>query len=298
MFGMRPKVEERLAARALRVKGWPLRRIAEELGVSLGSVSLWTRDVNRLRPLRTIRLPVISGALRVCPRCERLQPIELFSRSNRDGRQHWCKDCFRDYFRARGDNHRAQVAAAKERRRGLARALVLEYLAERSCADCEEARVGVLEFDHVRPPKTANISDLVATGASAARVEAELEKCEVVCVNCHRRRTERRRASARGARAQPAASPARRPRDRNQAFVDSVLERSRCVDCGEEDSAVLEFDHVGSKRFAISDAVGGERALAELEAEIARCEIRCANCHRLRTAERGRHFRASSVMPP
>ena len=140
MFGMRPKVEERLAARALRVKGWPLRRIAEELGVSLGSVSLWTRDVNRLRPLRTIRLPVISGALRVCPRCERLQPIELFSRSGRDGRQHWCKDCFRDYFRARGDTHRTQVAAAKERRRGLARALVLEYLAERSCADCEEAR--------------------------------------------------------------------------------------------------------------------------------------------------------------
>ncbi len=156
----------------------------------------------------------------------------------------------------------------------------------------------MLEFDHVGSGKAANVSDLVSTAASSARLEAELGKCEVVCVNCHRRRTRRRLAFARRAATRREAAPSRPLRDRNQAFVGGILGRSSCVDCGEVDPAVLEFDHVGPKRFAISDAVGGERALAELEAEVARCEVRCANCHRLRTAERGGHFRASSVTPP
>jgi hypothetical protein len=62
------------------------------------------------------------------------------------------------------------------------------------------------------------------------------------------------------------------------------------VDCGETDIVVLEFDHVGeagSKQFNISDATRFGYGMAKIKAEIAKCEVRCANCHRKKTYERG-----------
>lgn len=60
-----------------------------------------------------------------------------------------------------------------------------------------------------------------------------------------------------------------------------------CVDCGYRGHpAALEFDHVrGTKRFNISQNI--LKARNDLEAEIAKCEVRCSNCHRIRTCEQG-----------
>lgn len=44
-MGYRGKIEEQNRARALRAQAWTLGEIAEELGVSKSSVSLWVRDV-------------------------------------------------------------------------------------------------------------------------------------------------------------------------------------------------------------------------------------------------------------
>ncbi len=59
-----------------------------------------------------------------------------------------------------------------------------------------------------------------------------------------------------------------------------------CVDCGERDPIVLEFDHrdPSKKRASISKLIS-HVTWAALQREIARCDVRCANCHRRRTAE-------------
>lgn len=58
-----------------------------------------------------------------------------------------------------------------------------------------------------------------------------------------------------------------------------------CVDCGESDPVVLEFDHVcGDKSGDISNLAGGEFSTSRLKLEIEKCEVRCANCHRRKTA--------------
>ncbi|MEX1178589.1 MAG: hypothetical protein WEB09_09020 [Nitriliruptor sp.] len=63
-----------------------------------------------------------------------------------------------------------------------------------------------------------------------------------------------------------------------------------CVDCGETDPIVLEFDHIGTKRFGISDGLRNRPWDVVLE-EIAACEVVCANCHRRRTYRRGNALR-------
>ena len=81
--------------------------------------------------------------------------------------------------------------------------------------------------------------------------------------------------------------------DSNMAALVTYLRLHPCVDCGEDDVVVLEFDHIAAKRFNISRGFA-ERKWSEIEEEIAQCEVVCANCHRRRTATRGR-FRSLAV---
>lgn len=112
------------------------------------------------------------------------------SASNRhgDGLQWWCRSCFAAYFRDRGDAHRRQSYAARLARQRALRGQVLDHLRHHPCVVCGEADPVVLEFDHL-DEKIASISVLMSRAATRSAVEAEIARCEVVCTNCHRRRT-------------------------------------------------------------------------------------------------------------
>lgn len=69
-------------------------------------------------------------------------------------------------------------------------------------------------------------------------------------------------------------------------WVDHYLSTTPCVDCGEDDREVLEFDHrdPSAKHFTIGDSKNRmSLSLPRIQAEIAKCDVRCANCHRRRT---------------
>jgi len=68
------------------------------------------------------------------------------------------------------------------------RSAISTYKLERGCADCGyNTHPEALEFDHVWGEKLANVNELI--GARWDVLFDELEKCEVVCSNCHRVRT-------------------------------------------------------------------------------------------------------------
>lgn len=70
-------------------------------------------------------------------------------------------------------------------------------------------------------------------------------------------------------------------------FIVKFLRDNPCVDCGEADLIVLEFDHLRDKKYTISTLLGSGHSMGLLKREIAKCEVVCANCHRRRTAKRG-----------
>ena len=64
------------------------------------------------------------------------------------------------------------------------------YLAARQCVDCGERDIRCLEFDHRdRSTKTKAVALLVRDGVSWDVILEEIEKCDVRCANCHRRKT-------------------------------------------------------------------------------------------------------------
>jgi hypothetical protein len=83
---------------------------------------------------------------------------------------------------------------------------------------------------------------------------------------------------------------------RDAAFKElwSYLILHPCVDCGEGDPVVLHFDHVrGVKAAGIAQMMRAFRPWTEILEEIAKCEVRCANCHMRRTSRHGawrKHF--------
>ena len=76
-----------------------------------------------------------------------------------------------------------------------------------------------------------------------------------------------------------------------RAWLDAYLAEHPCVDCDENDPDVLDFDHVqGQKSANVSDLLWGKSSLKRLQAEVALCEVRCANCHRRITRSRQREL--------
>lgn len=70
----------------------------------------------------------------------------------------------------------------------------------------------------------------------------------------------------------------------HKARVKEYLTTHPCVDCGNVDLRVLHFDHVsGEKVNEVTRMMHEGSCWSKIEKEIAKCEIRCANCHSIRT---------------
>lgn len=125
--------------------------------------------------------------MKTCFTCKETKPFDQFSRSKRisDGHQRECKPCKKirdaDYYQrntARYLNHNRRY------RKDLQDKLAA-YKATLSCSVCSEARAWCLAFHHPNDDKDAAISEMVSKYRSWDRILKEIEKCVVVCHNCH-----------------------------------------------------------------------------------------------------------------
>jgi len=134
-------------------------------------------------------------ATRMCARCLLDKPLHDFGLKNpaKGWYSSYCRPCTRERSKEHYQKNlvayitRARTRSRTDRDRN--RAYVAEYLATHPCIDCGESDAVVLEFDHRDPgTKLENVARLLHTGTLTA-VQAEIEKCDVRCGNCHRIRT-------------------------------------------------------------------------------------------------------------
>ena len=122
-----------------------------------------------------------------------------------------------------------------------------------------------------------------------------------MCPSCHRAYTREHYKNNKQAYLDKAKRNSDRYRRQAKELIWAHLSNNTCVDCGESDPVVLEFDHLvpSEKSFNISDACRRGDSVDKIEAEISKCVVRCANCHRRKTAEQFGWWRSQAqVCPP
>ena len=136
-----------------------------------------------------------------CYRCGELKPVENFSWRRKAQRQRdtFCRPCRSAYGKEHyAANRQRYIEQARIQKQGLMlerTTYLIDYFEAHPGVECGEDDPVVLEFDHLRD-KSFSIGTKLATRNWQSILD-EIEKCEVVCANCHRRRTARRRGSLR-----------------------------------------------------------------------------------------------------
>ena len=92
-----------------------------------------------------------------------------------------------------GDGQKRKTGERSQKRRTEIRLMIAKIKEKSGCIDCKiKYPYYVLDFDHVSGNKIENVGQMVYWH-STEDILKEIEKCEVVCANCHRERTNRRR---------------------------------------------------------------------------------------------------------
>lgn len=232
--------------------------------------------------------------MKLCKACSTIKPKKAFSRvaRNSDGLHNKCRDCYCAYmaswvlinpekYRENRDN--TYRNGGQRKRIEANRAWLRTYLSDKVCASCGEASREALDFDHVHGEKLRTVSCLVNCGAALEKIVQEVAKCQVLCVKCHRIKTQKNREWR--SKKQVAAGYTQNKPNGKQQWVRDYLEKTPCAYCGESDVRVLEFDHVvGEKTMQVPAMAYKNYSMRKIQEEVAKCQVLCIVCHRKKTA--------------
>lgn len=130
--------------------------------------------------------------MKYCNSCKLAKPIESFpkNKTKRDGLAHNCKSCKKIQQANWYNKHKVEHAAKVRLREEKIKQLIIEEKSK-PCADCGHSYPHfVMDFDHL-DNKKFSISGSQKR-YSFDRIKEEISKCELVCANCHRIRTQGR----------------------------------------------------------------------------------------------------------
>ena len=186
------------------------------------------------------------------------------------------------YYKNRG--HRIET---KERRRLELRAWFTRLKRGRfACERCGEDRPAALDFHHP-DSKDIGVSQMVNHGYSKRRIREEIDRCVVLCANCHR--TKHREASPsaihgeqRRQRTRGSEPPDPDVREKRRSWVmRHKRESDGCARCDVSDPICLDFHHPAAKTAGISRMLSQRYPLEAIRREVDDCVLLCANCHRV-----------------
>lgn len=138
---------------------------------------------------KRITYPVAEGN-GWCSRCQKELPASAFHKSapKRGRIRGYCRICMRAYYRAKNlstPGYQAGMLRAVRQRKYME---VAREKVRRGCARCGERHPACLDFHHRdRTTKDLTLSQMCARAASDRRIQEEIQKCDLLCANCHRK---------------------------------------------------------------------------------------------------------------
>lgn len=188
--------------------------------------------------------------------------------------------------------HRDAESSEKRQRRTELRAWLHEQKLRSNCTECGESAAACLEFHHLPgAEKLMDVGEMVAFGYGRKAIREEIEKCDVLCANCHRQEhhdldvvavcNDSLRADVRADCAAPDTSPF--SKERYLRAWTTVYKRTvGCQQCGTSDPRCLEFHHLdpATKVEGVGKMINDCYPTDDVIAEVEKCAVLCANCHR------------------
>lgn len=222
--------------------------------------------------------------MKKCIKCKIEKPEQDFPITDKKGRRkNTCKICFNSYRRKLHKEIPSYRKNAKKRKKLYRKKItdenlpkLLEYFKSHPCKACGKTNPIILEFDHIKKKK-CQVS-YIYSRQPWKNVLKEIKKCQVLCSNCHAIKTsiEQRWNDLEKLKS--------RKKRKNLPKLMKYLKSHPCVNCGEENPTVLEFDHIRDKKCKISRLM--ERAAWKtVLKEIKKCQVLCSNCHQIKTAK-------------
>lgn len=138
--------------------------------------------------------------MRICTVCKASKPEQdFFYRNKRAEKLHsQCKACYvikrraiwHDHYHKYGSKYRERAVERNKKIKDNLRKILLEYLSDKSCQKCGISDPRVLEFDHLdSSTKSFGIARAIGDTISWEKILLEIEKCQILCANCHKIRT-------------------------------------------------------------------------------------------------------------
>ena len=134
--------------------------------------------------------------LKKCTNCKLEKDLNDFNKnkSKKDGLNNICRICSNircnKYYLENKVKHKENTKKNTKKIIQKNRINLFEFLKSNPCVDCGEIDPIVLEFDHIDPKtKIENISTLMTQGFKWSVIKEEIDKCEIRCANCHKRKT-------------------------------------------------------------------------------------------------------------
>ena len=133
--------------------------------------------------------------MKTCSQCKIDKPLSEYHTKDKSGvKKAYCKDCAKNYrknyYQANRDKAIKYAMESNKKKKQALQQYILDYLSNNPCIDCGETDPIVLDFDHRNPKeKIANVSGLMLNKVSLKKLKEEIDKCDIRCANCHRRKT-------------------------------------------------------------------------------------------------------------
>ena len=120
---------------------------------------------------------------KVCSRCKHEKDISQFNKG-----QNKCKECSRELGREHYKRNKDQYVRKQREKRRRRVDLIQEYKASKGCQQCGESHIACLDFHHINGnEKETSTLRAIWSGWPWERIMKEVDKCTVLCSNCHRK---------------------------------------------------------------------------------------------------------------